>query len=224
MPTNDEVIKSNVLDQLIWDDRIDSSEINITVDKGNVTLSGYTPNFNAKSAAMEDARDVNGVVGVDNKLEMKLPDSVTIPSDEEILAALMDTFENDPDIASYKVEVQVENGWVTLEGTVDALWKKEQIESDVYRTKGVLGVRNNLAVVPSDDVNDEDIALALTNALKRNKHIEPDNLDIIVENGHVKLEGSIQKQKVRSEIKKTCLFTDGVRSVEDNLVIKYPET
>jgi osmotically-inducible protein OsmY len=112
---------------------------------------------------------------------------------------------------------------VNLEGTVDAFWKKEQAESDTYRVKGVLGVKNSIAVAASGEITDEEIAKEIVNALKRNREIEPDNIDVTVEDNHVTLSGTVKSEDARSQIKKTATFTENVKGVQDNLVIKYPE-
>lgn len=223
MPTNDELIKSNVFDELQWDNRLDSSEIKIVVDNGSVVLSGYVPNFTAKNAALTDARGIPGVLGVEDELEMRQPDEVTIPKDEDIQEAIQKKFEDSADLFSQKLEASSDNGWVTLEGTVDAYWKKEQAESDVYRVKGVLGVKNSIAVAASGEIEDEEIAKEIVNALKRNREIEPDNIEVVVENNHVTLSGTIKSDDARSQIKKAAMFTDNVQALKDNLIIKYPE-
>lgn len=223
MPTNDELIKSNVFDELQWDNRLDSSEIKIVVDNGSVVLSGYVPNFTAKNAALTDARGIPGVLGVEDELEMRQPDEVTIPKDEDIQEAIQKKFEDSADLFSQKLEASSDNGWVTLEGTVDAYWKKEQAESDVYRVKGVLGVKNSIAVAASGEIEDEEIAKEIVNALKRNREIEPDNIEVVVENNHVTLSGTIKSDDARSQIKKAAMFTDNVKALKDNLIIKYPE-
>lgn len=49
-------------------------------------------------------------------------------------------------IPRYRVTVEVENGFVTLQGIVERAYQRSCAEATVRRVLGVMGVRNNIAV------------------------------------------------------------------------------
>jgi osmotically-inducible protein OsmY len=216
----DERIKTDVVDQMYWDSRIDASNITIEVDSGQVKLNGNVPTFTAKQAAYDDAWVVSGVTTVENDLEVEPSQTkVEVPSDEQIQANIKNTFQWNPDLAAYKVDVTVKNGWAELSGTVDAYWKKVQAESDALSVNGVLGVTNNVAVVPTEKITDESIAEDVVNALERNLEINADNVDVTVRDGTVRLDGTVTTLSAKSAANNAALYTRGVVAVEDNLVV-----
>ncbi len=80
----DEKIKKDVVDQLFWDGRVDSSEIQVAVSEGAVTLSGNVQSFAARQAAESDALSIPGVVALKNLLTVKYPKTTPVPGDDEI--------------------------------------------------------------------------------------------------------------------------------------------
>ncbi len=216
----DERIKTDVVDQMYWDSRIDASDITVRVDSGAVKLKGNVPTNNAKQAAFDDAWVVSGVTDVNNELEIK-PTSgkVKVPSDAQIKENIKNTLQWNPDLAAYKIETDVQNGWIELSGTVDAYWKKVQAESDALSVNGVLRVTNNVAVVPTAKITDESIAEDVVKALDRNLEINADNVDVTVRKGTVRLDGTVTTLSAKSAANNAALYTRGVVAVEDNLVV-----
>jgi osmotically-inducible protein OsmY len=47
-------------------------------------------------------------------------------------------------VPPHSVTVEVENGWVTMSGTVDRSYQRTCAESDARRVPGVLGVNNHI--------------------------------------------------------------------------------
>jgi len=89
------------------------------------------------------------------------------------------------------IEVSVRSGWVTLNASVDAYWKKLRAEEIATTLTGVLGVTNELAVVPSDAYEDKLIADNIVSALDRNVHVDAESVDVRVNDGVVTLSGSV---------------------------------
>jgi hyperosmotically inducible protein len=68
---DDGMITTQVKAKLIADSRTDAYKINVDTKGGVVQLNGFVDNDEAKRAAGEIARTVNGVRNVDNKLEIR---------------------------------------------------------------------------------------------------------------------------------------------------------
>ena len=187
-----EEIKKDIVDQLYWDSRVDASNVNVEVSDGEVTLSGTVPNYTAYDAADEDAWTMLGVLFVNNKLTIQYPDSTALPPDDELEVNIKNILLWQPNIDSAELDVSVENGWVTLRGTVDTYWKKVKAGELTLGLSGVLGITNEIAVVPSESYTDKAIADDIESAMERNFNLDQSMIDVAVENGRITLTGSVR--------------------------------
>ncbi|MDF1500041.1 MAG: BON domain-containing protein [Anaerolineales bacterium] len=176
--TIDEKIKKDVTDQLYWDHRVDAADVQIEVDDGIVTLIGSVPSFTAKDAAYDDSWFVDGVPLVVNDLDVEYVTETKMPADDEIQRYVVEKLRWNPDLASYKIDVSVSKGWVTLEGAVDAYWKKVRARMETSEVIGVLGVSNKLAVVPTESIKDERIAEDVVAAMDRHISVNPEDVNV----------------------------------------------
>jgi osmotically-inducible protein OsmY len=130
--SSDNNIRDDVLLELKWDPKISSaSDIAVAVKDGVVTLSGFVPGFCEKDAAEKTVKRVYGVKGIANDIEVKL---FWHRTDPEIARDAVRELESHISIPADRIKVTVENGWVTLEGTVD--WKFQKnlaIQHDANR-------------------------------------------------------------------------------------------
>lgn len=219
MTRADEVVKKEIVEQLYWDSRVDASNVEVTVKNNKVTLAGDVPSYGARWAAEADAYFINDVKSVKNNLVIKQPPGYEIPTDEEIRQNIASALFWDSDIESSKVEVKVAKGWVTLEGSVDSHWKKQLTEQKVTRMRGVVGVTNQVTVVPSESVVDEIIADDIVSALKRNSQVIAEHVTPVVEEGAVTLKGQVRNWNEFFTAQQVASQTTGVKDVENNLVL-----
>jgi osmotically-inducible protein OsmY len=211
-------IKSDILEQLIWDSRILSSNIEVTVkNEGEVVLKGNIPTLKEKKAAEKDAFLIPGVTSVENQIKVRYPESRIIPSDSELKQRLHTLLKLHYAIDLSGIQVQVSNGHVTLLGSVNAYWKKEETAEIVSALGGVLEVDNHLAVVPSEDVLDETIAREIERALKRNSGVNAEAITVKVENGKVTLSGTVKDHAASESARHTASYTAGVKEVTNTL-------
>ncbi len=216
---DDEKILADVAEQLNWDARVESKNISIKVMNGNVDLEGEVPTMTGKSAAYDDAQQVAGVASVANNLDVQMPSTKSIPKDAKIRENVQMSLSINSDVESYKIDVEVDNGWVTLEGTVNAFWEKISAEEEVLDINGVLGVSNNLAVVPTENYLDETIAENIVDALERNALVTADDIDVTVENGIVTLEGVVKTFSIKKAVYESALYTQGVTGVDNRIIV-----
>lgn len=216
---NDEDIKVDVVKQLKWDARIDASEVSTKVNDGEVVLEGNVPTMTAKSAAFDDAYLVDGVLTVDNQLDVEIPAAQKTPTDAQIKDNVETALNINSDVESYKIDVTVDRGWVTLEGTVNAYWEKVSAENEALDINGVLGVSNNLGVVPTESYLDENIAEDIISALERNVHVDADDIDVKVEDGKVTLDGTVKTYTAKNAAFDSALYTPGVITVNNRIIV-----
>lgn len=216
----EEKIKKDVIDNLYWDTRVDASNINVEVEDGQVVLIGTVPSYTARNAATTSSWSISGVQSVDNKLTVQYPSEITIPSDAEIKGNIESSLVWDSDIDSNDIDVTVKNNEVTLEGTVDAYWKRYRAEN-LADVTGVYTILNNIAVVPTEETDDKEIAQNVTDALTRNFNVDEADVEIEVEDGVVTLRGKANSWIEYNAVNEAAYFTAGVREVENLMQINY---
>lgn len=217
MKSLDEEAKRDVVDQLYWDSRVDAANVTVAVDEGAVTLSGKVRNYAALQAAITDAWTTPGVTAVETKLRVDYEGLV--PHDQDIRERIALLWDWNPVIDPAEIEVSVSSGWVTLEGSVDALRQKNRAEYLALDVGGVVGITNKLLVVPTRDVHDEKIAADIQGALNRHGEVNVNRVNVGVENGRVTLSGTVPTRSARRAAYEAALFTAGVKNIEDNLVV-----
>ena len=222
MAIEKENVKQNIIDQLYWDDRVVASDIDVQVHNGTVELNGTVPTYDARLAAETDAMVVPGVAKVDNNLNVKYPSTEIMPTDEEIGANIRNILNWNSNIDSTSINVNVENGMVTLEGSVTSYWKKVLAEDLAFSVRGAINVTNKLSVVPTKDVVDEVVGNDIVNALDRNQNIDVESIDVKVNNGIVTLSGNVPDWNTRHQVYSTALYTKGVIDIVDEMTIQIP--
>jgi osmotically-inducible protein OsmY len=143
-----------------------------------------------------------------------------IPSDNEIKSRIEYTLLLNPRIESDTIDVNVSDRRVTLEGSVDAFWKKREIKTLSANAKGVIGVTDKLEIVPPREYPDEEIVHELEKAIDRRPAVSKEDVDMKVSNGEVTLEGTVPNWFTYSQIKISSENTLGVVSVVDKIEIE----
>jgi BON domain len=123
-------------------------DVNISVDRGVVTLSGrVTQPYKAKDLARIVSR-VDGVLEVNNELGV-LPVSI---QDDRLRTSIARQIYRDPVFSRYAIHVNppihivVERGQVTLTGYVNSLVERQKAEIIARSTFGVFNVDNQLRI------------------------------------------------------------------------------
>jgi osmotically-inducible protein OsmY len=217
MKRTDEEIKNDIVDQLVWDSRVDASDVTVSVTNGVVSLGGTVPDYPSLKVTEATARRTEGVVLVEN--EIALDPAVLRPSDDEIRATVMRTLHELCRLGPDRLSVSVEGGRVTLEGTVQTLWIRERAGQLTSLVSGVTGIANRLVIVPTDDFGDAAVAQAVRNALERKLGTVSHGVTVQVENGRVKLKGGVSNWHEREMVNEAAMSTKGVNKVQDELTL-----
>ena len=217
MARMDELIKKDVIDQLVRDDRVDASKVNVEVSNGTVTLRGEVPTYFSSSAAYENAMGILGVTNVRNQLVVTYPSTIPVPTDMEIQDSIRTRLAANPDVDLVDLDVSVSAGKVTLRGTVDAYWKKLHAEDIVAMEPGVVYIENHLAVVPTDDIVDKAVAEDIVDSLESKAAVDANEVNVRVKDGEVMLTGSVPSWSARMAAEEAALYTAGVRHVSNRV-------
>ncbi len=140
---SDAQIESSVDSTLTWNPDINSLNIDAAVVNGTVTLEGTVDNYWQKWKAEDLVSDLSGVITVENHLTV-VPTEDFVDQDiaEDIEAAL----ERNLYVESERVTVRVEDGEVSLTGTLPSDYARQRAYSAAANTLGVVNVNNNIVV------------------------------------------------------------------------------
>ncbi|HET6245012.1 MAG: BON domain-containing protein [Bacteroidetes bacterium] len=213
-------VKKAIKDQFIWDDRILSANINVEILDGTVRLSGEVPDFSSRKAAEEDALSISGVNRVENNIEVTYPESVVVPTDEQVMDILNELLSLDDGIDADSISVSVNDGVATVKGTVDAYWKKNVIKGYAFRITGIKEVIDSIIVSRNRIYSDQEIVSDIKKAFERNDYHNTRNIKVDVKNRIVTLSGKVPSHLARMRVNEIVNYTSGVCEIVDNLSIE----
>lgn len=213
MAVLEETKKGAVENQLAWDNRLISFDINVDVTGSTATLTGTVPTYFEKLIAEEDAFSTPGIFAVENNLTVSFPEGYPVLPDSEIKDSIESMLIWDNRIDATKVDVSVNGGIVRLEGAVDGFWKRAIAENIAYSVSGVVDVIDELNVVWTENYVDERIANDIKDALKRSLIAAPEDITVAVANGVVTLRGQVSSLNERRIAYEKASFTAGVTEI-----------
>lgn len=212
----DQQLKSDVTAELACDPAINYAHVGVMVKDGVVTLAGHLDSFFEKHAVEKAVRRVAGVKGIALDLEIKLPPGRERDDSDIALAATTALHLNSP-VPEGKVQVQVENGWVTLTGEVAWAYQAASAEQCIRPLAGVRGLSNQIRVKPH--VQATDVAAQIKAALIRHAAREARNIGIEVDGSVVTLTGKVDTLAEHDAATGVALSSRGVSRVVDHLQV-----
>lgn len=161
---SDTAITAELKGKITDSDLLDNTDISVDTDHNVVTLSGSVATAEQKAHAEELAKNTSGVLSVNNKLAIK-PESgkgITGKAEEKTKEGYNDTkgtlsnaritsevklkFAADDTVKALNIDVDTDNGVVTLNGTVNS---KAELQKAIQLAKSVDGVhhvKSNLTI------------------------------------------------------------------------------
>jgi len=234
-----------VEDALIYDPRVGSFEIDVSVSNGIVALSGKVDNLKAKRAAAQTARNVVGVWRVTNNIKVR---SATV-SDSTIRSKVENALATDPYVERYHITLTIVDNEVYLYGDVDTYFEKARAEDVVSAIEGVAAVHNRLNVEDAydtytyapyvdDDWNlydyswvpdtgdrrtaksDWEIKEDIESELFWSPFVDSDEITVTVDDGVATLSGAVETMSERAAAEKNA-YDGGAVAVDNNLTVTY---
>ncbi|MGV9199918.1 MAG: BON domain-containing protein [Promethearchaeia archaeon] len=142
IPT-DEEIRSDIESSLSLNYGIDDSDVDITVVDGLVTLKGTVPTYWEKMKAEDIASGISGVVNVVNKLGVVPTEDI---ADQIIAEDVISAIARNVNVSVEDIDVEVNDGVVTLSGTVDDWVAYDAAMDAALYTTGVKDVVDNILI------------------------------------------------------------------------------
>lgn len=141
-------------------------------------------------------------------------------TDAEIQQDVLDEIDWDPEVEVTDVGVEVDDGVVTLTGTVDTFSVKWAAGRAALRVAEVRAVANDIEVRPAR--TDTDIARAVADALERAGGTPLDHVDVRVESGgRVVLEGEADRPEQFQVAEDAARSVPGITSLANRIRIRH---
>jgi osmotically-inducible protein OsmY len=134
---------------------------------------------------------------------------------------VVEELKDDPAVDSSRIAIAVDDGVVTMTGSVPTYWQKAEAENAVKRVIGVRAIANDVKVeIAGDHVRDDtDIAEAAANAIRWHSDL-PHTVEATVDNGWVALTGKVDWQYQRNAVEYAIRHISGVKGVINRIELK----
>jgi osmotically-inducible protein OsmY len=235
---SDDRVKQRVQDVLKTDKAFNDVSVQ-SVNKGVVLLAGNVDSLGNHLRAVEHAARVPGVKRVaseikspdklaDSEIYNDHPDATATAgggmSDMWITSAVKMRLMADDRTPALDVNVDTNNGTVTLFGMVPSKDAKAAAEEDAKKVSGVKSVANRLEIVPKAQEkvvreSDDRVKDGVEQALRAQDDLRNDSIDIEVSNGVARLTGTVDSGADRLRASAVARTAPGVRAVRDDLTV-----
>ncbi|WP_031555035.1 BON domain-containing protein [Parvularcula oceani] len=145
-----------------------------------------------------------------------------MPDDRKIKDDVIDELRWDPLVEETRIGVSVEDGAVTLDGSVPHYLAKRAALDAAGRVRGVLAVADEIAVrLPGDEgTRDEEVARKIAHVLEWNVALPEGAVKARVDEGHVVLTGTVDTLAQKALVAEQVSFIRGVRSLDNEIGVR----
>jgi len=213
--------------------------LKVDIAAGAVVLEGEVESIAAKKIALELAGAASGIRGVIDRLRVAVAER---RGDGAIRDALCAFLLREPELLTCairafakgrsdvlrevtaegrgEIEVTVDDGVVTLEGTVLSLSHKRVAGVLAWWTPGCRDVLNALAVVPPEDDNDAEVVDALRLVLEMDPLVRSDQITASCRNYVVTLDGCVRTEAERRQAERDAWALFAVDGVVNRIAVR----
>ena len=218
MKTNEE-LRKDVVDELNWEPQLRNvaSGLGVVANDGVITLSGLVHTYSQKLAAEHAAQRVSGVTVVAVDMEVKIM-GLHSKADIEIAQAIKSALKWNTAVQEDLIEVKVDNGWVTLEGTAEWEYQKRTAEQSVRDLMGVCGVTNRITV-KTVMLDPNEIKRHISAALHRSATVDASNIVLGIQGSKVTLTGKVRSWAERKDAEAAVWLSPGVMGIDNKIGI-----
>ena len=215
--TNDD-LQLDVAAELSWDPKVDSRAIAVAADDGAVTLRGTVGSFREKREATKAAARVYGVTDVSDQLHVQLLNG-SKRDDAGVRGDVLQALRLDR-LVPTSVDAKVRDGVVTLTGTAQWQYQRDEAEFLAASVPGVFGVQNDVTLTSTPD--GRDIKAGIGAAFRRSARLDADELSVDTTSyGAVILAGAVSSWAEHDEAVAAAWSAPGVTEVDDRIVVEY---
>jgi len=211
-------LQSFVMDELIWDPKVNSDAIAVTAEEGAVTLRGTVGSLREKREAKKDAERVYGVKHVDNKIDVQIMNDER-RADADLRGDVLHALALNS-LVPATIDADVAEGFVTLSGTANRQYEREEAESVASTVRGVISVTDEVRLV-APGPSAHNVQHSIKKAMERNAKLDADSVSVETENGTVTLRGTVSSWADHDEAVDAAWAAPGVTRVKDHILVAY---
>ena len=216
MSNND--LERSVTDELYWDPKVDNAAIAVSADDGVVTLRGTVGSFRQKREATQDAERVFGVESVKNDLQVRIMNQDR-RDDAELRGDVLQALMLDSIVPS-TIDAKVDDGMVTLTGTANWQFERDEAEFVAANVHGVVSVDDEIDLVPPSRTAG-DVQHSIKKAMERNAKLDADSVAVDSSNGTITLDGTVSSWADHDEAVSAAWAAPGITNVKDHIHVAY---
>jgi osmotically-inducible protein OsmY len=211
-------LQKKVLEALDWEPSLDATRIGVAATGGVVTLTGQVPSYADRFTVERVIKQMTGVKGLVNDLEVRLPGDAR-RTDTDLASAAVKALEWDVQVPHQNIKLRVADGWVTLDGQVEWQYQREAAERAVRHLLGVRGVSNQITLMAR--VTPMDLKNRIEAAFKRNAELDARKIRVETRGSTVVLDGAVHSWAERDQAERAVWAAPGVAAVEDHLAVTF---
>ena len=209
---SDADLHKNVVAELAFDPSVDDRNIAIAVRDGVVTLSGTVRHFAQKAAANGAVKRVGGVHALAENITIDLPE-LHVRNDTDLALSALEALRWNSIVPQDSVMVEVENGHITLTGSVDWQFQRETVRAAVASLAGVRGIINDIDIRTQETA--ENIKSKIGDSFRRSASIDAARISVEARGGIVTLSGTVHSWAEREDAVRAAYSVGGVTDVEN---------
>jgi osmotically-inducible protein OsmY len=213
---SDSDILKDVTAELKMEPGLRDDDIAVGVRDGVLTLAGYVDSYADKWRAERIAGRVKGVKALVNDLEVRLPSGSQRP-DPELARVALEALKWNILVPHDRIQVIVEDGWITLKGEVDWFYQKEEAERTVRNLTGVNGVSNLITVAAKPAPSD--IKKRIIEALHRGAQFDAERITVEIDGHKAILRGMVRSYAELKDAERAARNAPGITEVENHLTV-----
>jgi osmotically-inducible protein OsmY len=212
----DQTAADAVRRELDWDPKVNANALGVTARDGAIVLTGSVSSNAEKLAAVKAAERVYGVRAVAVEITVELP-GASVVGDAEIAETIARQLRSNT-VVPDTVEADVQNGHVTLRGTVEWSYQRDAAERPINLVRGICSVTNLITVEPRLELA-ADLGHRVHEALGRMADLDARSIGVAASNGTIHLHGSVRTFAERRIAEHAAAAAPGVREVNNDLVV-----
>ena len=194
----------------------DEVAVQVLDDAGDIVLRGTVGTLVQRAEAVRAAGAVPGVRHVEDGLRVHVM-GIDGRTDADTEAAVLDALDADDEVHARDVEVDVDDGAVTLRGLVEIASQRERAQRIAMAVPGVASVTNQLRVWLT--VSADDVAERVTDALGRDAILGRDSITVRVTGNDVALGGWVTSAAQHDAAVAAAEAAPGVARVHDEITV-----
>lgn len=215
--TTNQTVEEAVRRELEWDPKVTADHLGVLAQDGAIVLTGCVPSNAERVAAVMAAERVYGVRTVADEIRVDLPEA-NVVGDAAIAETIARQLEWNTMVPN-TVKADVRQGFVTLRGTVEWSYQRDEAERPANHVRGVYLVTNLITVEPRSELAATDLEQQVHDAIGRMADLDARSIGVSAGDGKVHLQGSVHSLADRQIAEHAAASAPGVREIKNELVV-----